>query len=83
MEKLGRGFGKGYNHNQSFQHQDRDYHHYERKEGNARERQHRDFSAALQRSNLSNESDFGKARPGFGKDNQGNHLHGFYVQGDR
>ena len=82
MEKLGRGFGKGYNHNQSFQHQDRDYH-YERKEGNARERQHRDFSAAPQISNLSNGSDFGKARSRVGKENQGNHLQGFYFKGDR
>jgi len=83
MEKLGRGFGKGYNHNQSFQHQDRDYHHYERKEGNARERRHRDFSAAPQISNLSNGSDFGKARSRVGKDNQGNHLKGSYFRGDR
>ena len=83
MEKLGRGFGKGYNHNQSFQHQDRDYHHYERKEDNERKRQHRNFSAFPQIPNLASRSDLGKARSKVGKDNQGNHLKSFYFRGGR
>lgn len=82
MEKLGRGFGKGYNHNQSFQHQNRDYQ-YERKEDNERKRQRRDLSAAPQMSNFSIGSDFGKAKSRVGKDNQGDHLQGFYFRGDR
>ena len=73
---------KGYNHYQSFQHQDRDYQ-YERKENNAMKRQRRNFSASLQMPNLSTGSDFGEARSRVGKDNQGNNLKGFYFRGDR
>jgi hypothetical protein len=54
---------------------------YERKEDNARKRQHRDFSAAPQIFNRSTGSDFGNARSRVGKDNQGNHSKGFYFKG--
>jgi hypothetical protein len=54
---------------------------YERKEDNARKRQHRDFSAAPQIFNRSTGSDFGNARSRVGKDNQGTHLKGFSCKG--
>ena len=79
-ESQRRGLEKEYIYHQSFQHQDRDYH-YERKENNASKRQHRNFSASPQMSNLSTGSDFDEARSKVGKDNQGNHLKGFYFRG--